>query len=515
MTRSSVPIFRSLYRSVAISAGAYALVSAVSLVLTPLLIARYGLAGFGQVVIARLFVPNAMFGLLDIGASEITTQTIARARQDDDWSRAWGVIGLLTLVNVGIGAIAGVILFLAAGHIPGWMGVAMPYAAGLATVLRTTALCLPVLFFSLILEGLAKGFERFGVQRGSEVVAGFSYGILAVLCIVAGLDVDAVCYALLISLFLKLVMLIVAAVRQTGTARIRVRRWDASDIVFVRKWAGIMSASKVLGAFQTQVAPPLIGLMFGPAAVGAVDALSRLPRFVKSTLSLLNSTVLPFAASMEFGDRRKDLEHLGRNGIIILALITLPPIAAAISFSEPLTRLWLGPSLADHWYWGAMLFLFPASNTLTSFGSQLLLVRSHVAVATNRIILAQIVIQLALALALAPLLAQWSFILGQVVAICLTSIIQMRLIGRELGFDRHVYRPLLATAAVLLAMIALTLPFASYIRGVAGLLIFSGIWVFVSWLIASLILLTRVQRLGVLGSVGRRLQKSHVEQESG
>lgn len=497
-------MFGALYRSVAISALAYAMVSAVSLILTPLLIAHYGLAGFGEVVIARLFVPNAMFGLLDIGASEITTQTISRARQDDNWTHAWGVVSLLTLGNLIIGTVAGSILFLAADHIPVWMGVTAQNAPGLAMVLRVTGLCLPFLFTSLILEGLAKGFQQFGVQRGSEVLAGASYGLLAVGCIALKLDVNAVCYALLISLFLKLGLLIVVAIRRTGDARIRVGRWDANDFAFVRKWAGIMSASKILGAFQTQAAPPLIGLMFGPAAVGAVDALSRLPRFVKSTLSLLNSTVLPFAASMEFGNRREDLEHLGRNGMSILALITLPPIAAAIAFSEPLTRLWLGPSLADHWYWGAILFLFPATNTLTSFGSQILMVRSHVAAAINRIILAQIVIQLGLALALASTLAQWSFIFGQVVAIGLTSMIQMRVIGRELCFDRTLYSPLLTITVVLLALIAVTLPFAPHIHSFVWLLVFSGGWVFASWLIGSMILLTRPQRLGLLASLGRR-----------
>lgn len=499
---------RGLYRSVAISALAYAMVSAISLVLTPLLITRYGLAGFGQIVIARLFVPNAMFGLLDIGASEIATQTVARARQDKNWSHAWGVITLLGLINIGIGVLAGILLIVGSHYIPVWMGVELSYVAGLAMVLKVTGLCLPVLFLSLILEGLAKGFERFGVQRGSEVVAGASYGVLAVACIVLGYGVDAVCYALLISLFLKLGMLLNAVCRQSGEGRVQIRRWDTTDLAFVRKWASIMSASKILGTFQTQAAPPLIGLMFGPAAVGAVDALSRLPRFVKSTLSLLNSTVLPFAASMEFSNRRGDLEQLGRNGMVVLALITLPPIAGAVAFSEPLTRLWLGPQLEDHWYWGAILYLFPATNTLTSFGSQILMVRSHVATKVNRIILTQIVIQLVLALTLAPWLSQWSFILGQVVAIGLTSVVHMKLIGRELGFDRRFYVPLLMTGGVLAAMIGATLPFAPQVQTFAELIIIPIAWVLIGWLIVGMILLTRMQRRRLIASVGYRLQPS-------
>lgn len=45
-----------------------------------------------------------------------------------------------------------------------------------------------------------------------------------------------------------------------------------------------MFATKILDTLQTQAASPLIGLLIGPAAVGALDAVVRLPHFAKLLL---------------------------------------------------------------------------------------------------------------------------------------------------------------------------------------------------------------------------------------
>jgi len=78
-------MFAPLLRNVAISGVAYAIVSGVGLFLAPLLIATYGLAGHGQILVARMFLPSGFFALFDVGVSETATRKVANARSTLRW----------------------------------------------------------------------------------------------------------------------------------------------------------------------------------------------------------------------------------------------------------------------------------------------------------------------------------------------------------------------------------------------------------------------------------------------
>ena len=445
-------MFAALFRNIAISAVAYAAVSGVALLLAPILIAAFGLTGFGQIVIARLFIPNAALGIVDFGTSEIATQIVARARRDDDWEEASATLSVLAAATLAMGISAGLALALAAPYIPAWMSVVAAQRAGLTTVLMVTAMLMPLLFASLLFEGILKGLEDFKAQRGCEVLAALSYGTAAIACVRMDLGIDAVCYALLLSLVIRLAFAGTVALKRLGRERRRLRRWSTAHRTFVVGWARIMAVNKLLGALQTQAAPPIIGFLFGPAAIGAVDALSRLPRFVKAVLGLLNSTVLPLAVRLEAGADHVQVKRLGGMGLVVIGMIVFAPLSAAMALSEPIVRLWLGRELAPHWPWQALLFVVPIANTLSGFGGAILLARAQAAMAMNRIVLYQVALQLALGLALSPWLAEWGFVLSQVVAVLLTFFFQMRLIRREIGFGRDVVHQLVvgivATGAV-------------------------------------------------------------------
>src|ERR1044072_6376714 len=111
-----------------------------------------------------------------------------------------------------------------------------------------------------------------------------------------------------------------------------------------------MLANRLLGAFQTQIASPLIGLLLGPAAVGAFDAVLRLPRFAKSLLSLLSTTVLPVSAGLKARADKGGLRRLGNYGILAALVISAPPTLFAMVYSRALLEYWIGavPRSEEH-----------------------------------------------------------------------------------------------------------------------------------------------------------------------
>ena len=213
-----------------------------------------------------------------------------------------------------------------------------------------------------------------------------------------------------------------------------------------------MAVNKVLGASQTQLAPLLIGLLFGPVGAGTYDALSRLPRAIKSVLGLLSSTVLPVAARLETATDARGLRRLGQAGILVVGILALPPVAAALVFSKPLLALWIGSTLASFWGWQSLMFLIPGLTVLLSFGGTALLVRPHVTATMNRWTAAQVALQFLLAGMAVTWLHERAFILGQVLAVSITFGPQLSLVCTELGVRLPVLKRLLHVVLALFAL---------------------------------------------------------------
>ncbi len=496
-----------LFRNVALSAAAFFVVSVVGLLLVPVLIAKYGLAGFGHVAVARLFVPVAALAVLDFGFGEIATQAVARARANGDWQRCARLLTLASVGSVGVGAAAGIGLFVASPWIPGWMSIAAADRPGLTGVLVATSVAMPLLFLSLVCEGIVKGFESYLAQRGIEVLSALSYAGLTLGAIWTDRDVNVVCYALLISLVLRALVAGAVAVHSLNLRGIRPARSLSDDRSHFYALSRVMAANKVLGATQSQSPPLLIGVFFGPLAVGTYDALNRLPRFAKGVLGTLSSTVLPVATRLDSVADNKGLRRLGQTGVLVIGLVSLPPLAAAITFSEPILRLWIGASLSTMWQWQAALFLVPAASVLVGFGATALLGRPHVVSMMNRLVALQIALQLTISVVAGAWLRELGFVLGQVTAVLLTFVLQMRQVNTELGVPGAANWRLLRMLGVTIALGVPGALLAGRIHSWSSLALGSVGWLIACWAACYFVVMSAEQRRKLREAVKARLSR--------
>ena len=449
-------MLRSLFRNVAISAVAFFTVSVVGLLLVPVLISSFGIAGFGIIVLGRLFFPTSGLGVLDFGFGEITTNVVARARVDGNWARASRMVRLAIVSAAGVGGAAAVAMFLVSPWLPAWLRLAPVDHTAFSWVLRLTAMALPLLFISLVAEGVVKGFERFGALRTLEVAAALSYAAIILAIVAADGSPIAACYAMVASLTFRALLSATLAVVCLRSSWIRTDRSEPVERAWFLTMTRNMAVNKQLGTAQTQLAPLLIGLLLGPLGVGTYDAVSRLPRAIKAVLGLLSSTVLPVASRLESAADTKGMRRLGHAGVLVTGIVALPPVAAAMVYSEPLLRLWIGEEFSHLWAWQSLMFAIPAMSVLLSFGGTTLLVRPAAMTAMNRLTVLQVLLQFMLALLAVRWLNERAFILGQVIAVAVTFVPQIRLIGKELGFEGAVYRRLLGLVAALIALAALS-----------------------------------------------------------
>jgi O-antigen/teichoic acid export membrane protein len=316
--------------------------------------------------------------------------------------------------------------------LPDWLGIAPDQRGGFTRVLLLTAALQPVLFLSLVFEGVLKGFERFERLRSCEVSSALAYGGLALAAGLSGWGPNWVSGALLAGLLLRFALVVLFALPLLGARQVRPARWTGATRGEVLAWSRVMLFNKTMGVMQTQIASPLIGLLLGPAAVGAFDAVVRLPRFGKTVFSLLGTSVLPVSAGLKARSDAAGLRRLGSYGILAALAISVPPLLFATAYSRSLLHYWIGDAVIDFWGWQSAMFLVALLNVAVSFGGAILLADRGAATALNRLSFWQIGVQLGLSLALVPGFGPWAFVIGQLVAAAIVFPFQLAAIRRAL-----------------------------------------------------------------------------------
>ncbi|MDP4540577.1 hypothetical protein Q9K01_13170 [Qipengyuania sp. DY56-A-20] len=431
-------MFASLIRNIFITGMAYAVISVVGLVLAPVLIATYGLAGYGQILLARVFLPSAAFGFLDLGIGENTTRVVATARADGSWETAGKALLLLLIIALVVSATTAGALAWFASNLAVWMSIEPDQRSSFVIVLLITAALLPVLFLSLIAEGVLKGFESFERLRACEIASALTYAGLAFGAVAGGYGPNSVSLALLAGLTLRFLLAAIWAVSLLRKHPLRLTKSTTEVRAELFAWSGTMLSNKVLGTLQTQAAAPLLGLLVGPAAVGLFDAIVRLPRFVKSIFSLLSATVLPLAARLRAAQDAAATTRLAQVGVLSAFVICAPPAVIAATFSYSILEHWIGERVTPFWMWQALMFTVPLVNVVVNFGGSILLADRRSTIALNRLAFVQVVLQLGLSLILLRWIEPWSFVLGQVVSVLVVMPLQLSLLKGRLNLSSSI-----------------------------------------------------------------------------
>lgn len=491
-------MLRNLFRNIAISAAAFIAVSLAGLILVPILIRSYGLEGFGTISLARLFMPTAALGIFDFGFGETTTQAVARSRCSNEWQSGSRLIALASYSAVCIGSVAGILLIILSIWLPEWLLLKASEQSSMAKILRVTGFSLPFQFLSLVTEGILKGFERFASLRLLEVITALTYTIVVFFVIYSNGSVYSVCYALIAANLLRSIIGIVLARNLLNPYWICPLTLQGEERKWFLKMTQTMAVNKVLGASQTQIAPLVIGLMFGPQGSGTYDALSRLPRAIKSILGLLSSTVLPVAARLERSFDKNGLRRIGQAGVIVVGIIALPPVICAMVFSKTILKLWVGSDLGAMWGWQAAMFLIPGLTVLLSFGGTALLVRPQVVLAMNRWTALQVILQFLLAGLALPWFGELSFIFGQVLAVAITFIPQLKIVCCELCVPPTVLCRLLKIFLGLVFLGVLVIGFQPVLNTWFALISAMMVWLIIAWFISLKLGLLSFQRKKII-----------------
>lgn len=489
-------MLRRFLHNTAISAVAYGVAGVLGLLAVGVIARSYGLTVLGLIVLVRAFLPTGFLALVDLGVTEITTLAVARGRVGD-WAVASGKVSLLTVVAGATGIVSGIALWIAAAPLATIFKVAPDQTEVFVSILRVTALMLPIAFLGLVAEGALKGFEEYGWLRLTEVGGNALYVVSVYVAVWRGAAFEWVAYSYLAMTVAKYLVLAVVVYLMARGTPLRFGRWSAESRrdVFHRCW--LMFNNRIAGILQMTLIPLAIGALYGPAEVGTYDLITRLPRFLKAVMAPLHSAILPISTHIEEATDTRRLQMLGRNGLVLPAAIVIPALVVVGLFSDDILKMWVGAQHADQGPWLALSLFVPAITVMLGAGQTALMVRSDFLRLNTRYLYLQVFTQYLVTALTLVWLRERAFILGWVVSfVVFAPVVAHRMLSfMSLPgslFWEQVGRQ--AVVAAILSAAVATYKMYSSPESLAGLVIVGGLGCIAAWALSVALILSSSDR---------------------
>lgn len=447
-----------IVRHTAFTGIAFLAMAFVGLLLVPVLVGAYGVGVFGLLVIVRALMPSGVLGLMDFGVGESAMLSVARARSHGDWHATSEQLTLLLVISLIPGALLAATLFAFAPSLVRLFAVDSPAAPPFVEMVRVTAAALAVLFPALIVEGVVKGFERFGLLRLCEAAATLVYGLLVVSLVWSEHPFETIQYAFLAATATKYAALAAGIAGDAKRVGIRPAAWSRDTMRHVGLRSTLLLQAKFLGTLQGSVPQLLVGAIVGPGGAGVYDIITRLPRALKPMLSVMVSVIAPTGARLQGARDTTRLRELGKAGIWLVPFVALPLLTGMAVHAEFILAVWIGLEYARYAPWLAVAFITPTLFIALQFGQNALQADPEFVRAANRLAAIGVAVQFGLSLSLVHWLGEFAFVLGQAIGVGTVFPGQLRLLSIRFGLTtRWVSTQLLNVAAPAIALAPISL----------------------------------------------------------
>lgn len=360
-------------RSLVFIALGWVLPIVVFLLATPVLIAHFGLAGYGVFALATTLVVAG--GSLDLGFATLAVRELARNRSDAEAFRSHAA-GLNT-VFLGLGIAAAVIVWLSSGAIARWLkwDEALPPGEG-AMAVRWVAVWLGFTFVSVGLVSGLRAVERFDLLAVlGTFLAVATWGAAAAGAVWGLRPVDAIALAAAVAA-LQVVLTSAAQAAVFGRWP-RWGRWRGFE-PGAGRFAGSAFVSQATSLATYHADKAIVSAFLGATPAGMYVAAANIANKPLAFVAALASLLFPRIAALESQGRtfRSARTYLAASRMLLAASTLV--ITCVLVLADDFIRLWLGAAVSGEVttsfrillvaYWLATFSVAP-SNVLAGKGN--------------------------------------------------------------------------------------------------------------------------------------------------
>lgn len=448
-----------IIRSVVFGGLRYVVVAPIPFVMTPLILHRIGVAGYGTWAV--FLAINGLTSLADLGLVGTLSKFVAEyyARQD--------FVALAKLLSSGLtlflmlDLVIGTALWSASPLLVQRLFRGSPISnADLVLLLRCFLIVISANILSQLFASVTTGLQRLDLTHlmgGANVIMN---AVFAAVLLLRGNGLRGLVYGYIGSAIVTIAIYLVLVRKLLPQVDMNPLRFDRAE---ARKMFGYglrLYVTQAAVVVHNQVEKVFLAVLVGVAPVGWYDIASDIALKMRGAIGLILSPVLPAASELNaLGDesRMKELYYRSHK---YLALVGVPVVCYVAAVSDRFVTLWLGPNLRMIALPMSILLAVNFFNLATGPGFMIFAGSGNLRPGVQSAILA-IVLNLVLSLGLIYKFGFAGAVMGTAGALILASAYFMSVFHRQSGYpafrvlQESYFKPTLCSIAILALILAI------------------------------------------------------------
>jgi O-antigen/teichoic acid export membrane protein len=342
------PVQRSLatkiIRSVMFGGLRYVLVAPIPFVMTPLILRRIGVSGYGTWAV--FLAINALTSLADLGLVGTLSKFVAEyyARRD--------FVALARLLNSGLS------LFLVLDLVIGaalWIatplfvhslfhGSTVPNAE-LVSLLRFFQILIAANILSQLFASVTTGLQRLDLTHMVGAANAIMSAVFSAVLLLRGFGLRGLVFGYIVSGIVTILLYLLLVRKLLPEVTLNPLRFDRAEARKMFGYSLRLYITQAAVAVHNQTEKVLLAMLVGVSSAGLYDIASDVALKVRGVIGLILSPVLPAASELNaLGDESR-MRELYYRSHKYLALLGIPLVFYVAAVSHRFVELWIGPNL--------------------------------------------------------------------------------------------------------------------------------------------------------------------------
>jgi O-antigen/teichoic acid export membrane protein len=426
---------KRLFNNTLITFVDYGVLIGLNVAATPLLIANFGVDGYGAFVFLTIFSIYGALAAFDLGMEGALMNYIARFQADGNRRQMHAALSVSLVYYAVIGTLLGVAIYFGSELLASRLldGDAAIDPETIRLAIAVVAVNIVFQFISIPVTATLQGMRRYVITKSVNSVMNIIRYVLVVAVAVLYHRIDYAFMVVLVLTVIRLATLSYLLLLKTSDFA----GWRPSlDLALFRKlfnYSSILFVTRIIGLIHNQAPKVLIWYYLPVAAMTIFDVVARPSLLLRVILGTVVSAIIPEAAQLHERGEKTRIRDLYLNLIRYSYLITLPILAVLFAHIHDLMRLWVGAELAEHAYLSLILLagylVLPASAVANTMVVGLERVRQ-----TIWIPIVGTVLNLMTAIILLHLIGLPGLLIGTLVSQVFTAVPYVRFMRHFTGF---------------------------------------------------------------------------------
>ncbi|MFZ0319989.1 MAG: oligosaccharide flippase family protein [Candidatus Sulfotelmatobacter sp.] len=331
-------------RSVVSGGLRYVLIMPIPFVMTPLILHRIGVAGYGTWAV--FLAINGLTSLADLGLVGTVSKFVAEYYARQDFSALARLLGsglaLFLLLDLVIGTAAWGASPLLAAKL--FRGSTVP-TAELIVLLRCFLIVIAANILTQLFASVTTGLQRLDLTNMISAANVLLSAIFSAFFLLRGGGLRGLVYGYIVSAIVTIAIYLIVVRILLPQVRLNPLRFNSTEARKMLSYSLRLYITQAAVVVHNQVEKVFLAMLVGVDPVGWYDIASDLALKVRGSIGFILSPVLPAASELNaLGDESR-LKELYYRTHKYLAVFGVPIVCFVAAVSNRFVTLWIGPTM--------------------------------------------------------------------------------------------------------------------------------------------------------------------------